>query len=80
MFHHTEERVQTHLLLCFLSLAMWRSLEQWMRAKGLGACVRQLVQQHAGIKSVAMLQPVLRSGARNELRLRVFATPGPQPP
>ena len=77
VFHHKEDRVQAHLLVCFLALAMWRSLEQWMRAKGLGTCARQLVKQLAGVKSVDVLLPVLRSGARTELRLRVVATPEP---
>jgi hypothetical protein len=77
VFHHKEDRVQAHLLVCFLALAMWRSLEEWMRAKGLGTCARQLVKQLAGVKSVDVLLPVLRSGVRTELRLRVVATPEP---
>ena len=76
VFHRKEDHVQAHLLVCFLALAMWRSLEQWMRAKGLGTCARQLVQQLAGVKSVDVL-PVRRGGARTELRLRVVATPAP---
>jgi hypothetical protein len=77
VFHHKEDRVQAHLLVCFLALALWRTLEQWMRAKGLGTCARQLVKQLAGVKSVDMLLPVLRGAVRTELRLRVVATPEP---
>ena len=63
--------------MCFLALAMWRSLEQWMRATDLGTCARQLRKQLAGSKRVDVMLPVLRSGARTELRLRVVATPAP---
>ena len=77
VFHHKEDRVQAHLLVCFLALALWRTLEQWMRAKGLGTCARQLVKQLATVKSVDVLLPVLRGRVRTELRLRVVATPEP---
>jgi len=69
--------VQAHLLVCFLALARWRTLEQWMRAKGLGTCARQLVKQLAGIKSVDVLLPIRRGELRAELRLRWVATPDP---
>jgi transposase len=45
IFHHKTERVQAHILVCFLSLALWRTLEMWMRGKGLGTCARQLVSE-----------------------------------
>lgn len=77
VFHHKADRVQAHLLVCFLALALWRTLEQWMRARGLGTCARQLVKQLAGVKSVDVLLPVLRGTVRTELRLRVVATPEP---
>ncbi len=77
VFHHKEERVQAHILVCFLALALWRSLEQWMHAKGLGTCARQLIKQIAGIKSVDVLLPIKRGPVRTELRLRLVATPEP---
>ena len=77
VFHHKEDRVQAHILVCFLALALWRTLEQWMQSKGLGTCARQLIKQMAGIKSVDVILPVLRGTVRTELRLRVVATPEP---
>ena len=77
VFHHKEDRVQAHILVCFLALALWRTLEQWMHAKALGACARQLVKQLAGIKSVDVVVPVQRPGVTTELRLRVVTTPEP---
>jgi hypothetical protein len=77
VFHQQEDRGQAHILACFLALALWRSLEQWMQAKGPGTCARQPVKAVATIKSVAVIVPVLRGGVRTELRLRVVATPEP---
>jgi len=77
IFHQKEDRVQAHLLVCFLALALWRSLEQWMQRRGLGTCARQLVKQLAGVKSVDVLLPVQRGTIQTQLRLRVVTTPEP---
>lgn len=77
VFHQKEDRVQAHILVCFLALALWRTLEQWMQSKGLGTCARQLVKQIAGIKSVDVIVPVRRAEIASELRLRVVTTPEP---
>lgn len=77
VFHHKEDRVQAHILVCFLALALWRTLEQWMQSRGLGTCARQLVKQIAGIKSVDVIVPVQRALIATEVRLRVVTTPEP---
>ena len=43
VYHRKTERVEAHLLVCFLSLALWRSLEMWMQSKGLGSNARKLI-------------------------------------
>lgn len=45
VYHHREDRVQAHILVCFLALAMWRCLEMWLKAKGLGDCGRQVLEE-----------------------------------
>jgi len=77
IYHRREDRVQAHILVCFLALALWRTLEQWMQAKGLGGCARQLIKEMTGIKSVDVIVPVERATVRTELRLRVVTTPEP---
>ena len=72
-----EDRVQAHILVCFLALTLSRTLEQWMQTKGLGTCARQLVKQVAGIKSADVVVPIKRAGVLTELRLRVVTTPEP---
>ncbi|MFM9031721.1 MAG: IS1634 family transposase, partial [Opitutaceae bacterium] len=47
IYHRKQDRVEAHLLACFLALALWRTLEQWMQSKGLGTCARQLIKQVA---------------------------------
>lgn len=75
IYHHLESRVDAHILVCFLALALWRTLEQWMNAKGLGSCARKLIDAMGTIKSMDVVLPVEREGQRTELRLRVVAKP-----
>lgn len=77
VFHQKTERVEAHLLVCFLSLALWRTLEQWMRGKHLGNCARQLVKEVATVRSMDVVLPI-RDPLNNEIRqvrLRVVARP-----
>jgi hypothetical protein len=75
IFSHLESRVDAHILVCFLALALWRTLEQWMHAKGLGTCARKLIEAVSTIKSMDVILPVERAGIRTEMRLRVVAKP-----
>ena len=77
VFHRKTERVEAHLLVCFLTLALWRTLEQWMRGKGLGNCARQLVKEMATVRSLDVVLPVKEpeSEQTREMRLRVAARP-----
>lgn len=77
VFHQKTERVEAHILVCFLSLALWRTLEQWMRGKHLGNCARQLVKEVATVRSMDVVLPI-RDGSNAEtrqVRLRVVARP-----
>jgi len=77
VFHRKTERVEAHILVCFLTLALWRTLEQWMRGKGLGNCARQLVKEVATVRSLDVVLPVKEpeSEQTREVRLRVVARP-----
>jgi len=72
IFHHIEQRAQAHILVCFLALVMWRALEQWMKASGLGTAPRPLLERVASIRSLDVLLP---TQARLDLRLRVVSQP-----
>jgi transposase len=72
VFHHKECRVDAHILVCFLALAMWRTLEQWMAGKGLGICARQFLLEMDGLHSMDVVLP---ADTRTELRLRTVSKP-----
>ena len=72
VFHQRTERVQAHILVCFLALALWRVLEQWMASKGLGTCARQLLKELDELRSMDVVLP---TDTGVELRLRVVAKP-----
>ena len=72
VYHQKTDRVEAHILVCFLTLAMWRSLEMWMKSKGLGDCCRQLIKEVCTIRSLDVVLPV-KDGT--QLRLRTVAKP-----
>jgi len=75
VYHRKTERVEAHLLVCFLSLALWRSLEMWMLGKGLGSNARKLVNAFGTIKSMDVVVPVKRGDVEVKVRLRTVAKP-----
>ena len=72
IYHHNQDRTQSHILVCFLALVMWRTLEHWMEASGLGAAPRKLLEEMAEVRS---LDIVLPTGAGKEIRLRTVTRP-----
>ena len=75
IYHQKTARVEAHILVCFLALAQWRVLEQWMSAKGLGTCARKLVAEISTIKSMDVILPVKRGEGTAELTIRTVARP-----
>lgn len=77
VFHQKTQRVEAHILVCFLSLALWRTLEQWMHGKGLGTCARQLLLEVATVHSLDVVLPTRPAPGEPpvDLRLRVVARP-----
>jgi transposase len=74
IFHHTAERTQAHILVCFLALVMWRTLQQWMEGCGLGTAPRKLLEEMAQVHS---LDVVLPTGTEQSIRLRTVSRPEP---
>jgi transposase len=72
IYHHRQDRTQAHILVCFLALVMWRTLQQWMNGCGLGHAPRKLLEQMAEVRS---LDIVLPTGTDTELRLRTVSRP-----
>ncbi len=72
VFHQQEHRVKAHIFVCFLALAMYKSLELWMASKGLGNSPAKLLEEFREIRSMDIVMPVKD---RNSVRLRVVAKP-----
>lgn len=68
--HQRSDQVHAHILVCFLALAMWRILQQWMLGCGLGTAPRTLLEEMREIRSMDAILPT----RENTLRLRVAST------
>jgi transposase len=69
IYHRKAERAQSHILVCFLALAMWRTLQHWMKSSGLGTAPRKLLEEMKEIKSLDIILPT----RGKQIRLRVVA-------
>jgi len=76
IWHHKEDRVKAHILVCFLAYAMWKTLSGWMCRAGLGDAPRTLLYELAKIKSGDIVFPAeTREGVRKTIRLRQVTEP-----
>lgn len=72
VFHQKEHRTQAHILVCFLALVMWRTLQQWMDGAGLGTAPRKLLEEMAEVRSLDVMLPTAQG---TNLRLRTVSKP-----
>lgn len=72
IWHQRAERVQAHILVCFLAFAMWKALEAWQAKAGIGSSPRTILEEMKRISSVDVVLP-LESG--KTMRLRCVAKP-----
>ena len=76
IWHHKEDRVKAHILVCFLAYAMWKMLAGWMRGSGLGDAPRSLLDELVKIKSGDIVLPVcVGDGRSRTVRLRCVTEP-----
>ncbi len=72
IWHQKEERVQAHILVCFLAYVLWKTLAQWCHAVGLGEEPRKVFAELSEIRLVDVVLPT-RDGL--ELRKRCVSRP-----
>ena len=72
IWHQREERVQAHILVCFLAFVLWKSLEMWQQRAGLGNSPRTIVEELARIQSHDVVLPTTTHG---QVRLQCVAQP-----
>jgi transposase len=74
IWHQKAERVQAHILVCFLAYVLWKTLEQWQQRAGLGNSPRTIMEELGRIQSADVVLP-LADGSRQELRIRCVVRP-----
>jgi transposase len=72
IWHQRPERVQAHILVCFLAFVLWKSLEMWQQRAGLGNGPRTVLEELARIQSHDIVLPTAVHGP---IRLRCITQP-----
>jgi transposase len=72
IWHQIQERVEAHVLVCFLGYVLWKTLAQMCRAAGLGDEPRKVLEEIARIQVVDVVMPT-RCGV--EIRRRYVQRP-----
>jgi transposase len=72
IWHQREDRVQAHILVCFLAFVLWKCLEMWQSRAGLGNSPRTILEELARIQSNDVVLPTPTLG---QIRLRCVTQP-----
>jgi transposase len=72
IWHQRAERVQAHILVCFLAFVLWKCLEMWQSRAGLGNSPRTVLEELARIQSHDVVLPTATHG---QIRLRCVTQP-----
>ena len=73
VWHQTEERVQAHILVCFLAYVLWKTLHQMTQAAGLGDEPRRIFEELGKINLVDVVLPTRQKQV--EIRRRCISSP-----
>ncbi len=74
IWHQKTDRVQAHILVCFLAYVLWKTLEQWQSRAGLGNSPRTILEELRSIQSTDVVLPLAEDPHR-ELRIRCVVRP-----
>jgi transposase len=72
IWHHKQERVLAHILVCFLAYVLWKTLSQLCERCGLGAEPRRVLAELSQIRAIDVVLPT-REGI--EIRKRCVTRP-----
>jgi len=72
VWHHREDRVQAHILVCFLAYVLRKTLESWSARAGLGKSTTTLLEELARIQSTDAVAPTTDG---RTIRLRCVVRP-----
>jgi PAS domain S-box-containing protein len=74
IWHQRADRMQAHILVCFLAFVLWKTLELWQQRAGLGNSPRTVLEELGRIQSHDVILPTATHG---EIRLRCITQPDP---
>jgi len=72
IWHQRADRVQAHILVCFLAYVLWKTLEQWQQRAGLGHSPRTILDE---LRTIHSTDIVLPTTDEREVRLRCVVRP-----
>lgn len=72
IWHQKAERVEAHILVCFVAFCLWKTLEGWQARAGLGNSPRTVLDELGRIQCVDVMLPLVEGP---ELRLRCVVEP-----
>lgn len=72
IWHRKEERVQAHILVCFLTYVLWKTLGQLCQRAGLGDEPRKVFDE---LSQIPMVDVILPTKNGFEIRKRCIAQP-----
>lgn len=72
VWHQKEERVLAHILVCFLSYVLWKTLAELCKNSGLGTEPRKVLDE---ISRIQLTDVVLPTRDSKEIRLRCVSNP-----
>lgn len=72
VWHHLQHRVQAHILVCFLTYVLWKTLGQWCHDAGLGDEPRKIF---AELEQISLVDVILPTRTGIQIRKRCVSRP-----
>lgn len=72
VWHHLQHRVQAHILVCFLTYVLWKTLGQWCHDAGLGDEPRKIF---AELEQISLVDVILPTRTGTQIRKRCVSRP-----
>jgi transposase len=74
VWHQKQERVQAHILVCFLAFVLWKTLDMKCRQAGIGDSARKVLGE---IAAVQMVDVIMNTRSGIPIRKRCISVPEP---
>jgi transposase len=58
IWHHKQDRIKSHILICFLAYVLWKTLQQWQSRARLGHSPRTILTELSRIHAADIVLPL----------------------